>query len=146
MQKIYYLSRNLIFKIFPFIERRNHARQFIKFCIVGVSNLAIDFTSYFLLTRFFHFYFIVANISSFLLAVSWSFYWNKKWTFNHELKKLNAQYLKFIVTNLIGIVVQTTILYILVTSLQWDDIVAKLLAVFIVSFWNFAATKFWAFK
>lgn len=143
---MYYLLRNLFYKIFPFFYRYHVTRQFVKFCIVGTSNLAIDFSVYLFFTRVIGLYFIVANVGAFLVAVTWSFYWNKRWTFQHEEREFNQQYVKFVLTNIVGIILQTSLLFVLVRFFGWYDIWAKAFAVVAASVWNFSTTKFWALK
>lgn len=129
------------------LPSRHHllAKQFIKFCLVGLSNLVIDFSVYFLMTRVFHLYFVLANLISFSFAVSWSFWLNKKWTFRNDARDYQ-QYLKFFIINISGMIWQTTLLYLLVTLAHWHDLIAKGLAVVIVTFWNFSLSRWWAFR
>ena len=120
-------------------------RQFIKFCLVGLTNLVFDFSVYFFLTRFLHLYFVLANVFSFTVAVTWSFWLNKHWTFKNHLKDYQRQYLRFFITNILGMIWQTSLLYLLVTVAGWHDLVAKALAVVLVAFWNFGLSRWWAF-
>ncbi|MFA6428780.1 MAG: GtrA family protein [Candidatus Buchananbacteria bacterium] len=128
-----------------FSQRQVVIKQFIKFCLVGFSNLLIDFSVYFITTRFFNFSIILANTCSFVLAVSWSFWLNKKWTFGNDSQNHHQQYYKFFVINILGMVWQTTILYCLVSYAGWYDLIAKGFAVVLVTFWNFGLSRYWVF-
>lgn len=121
-------------------------RQFTKFCFVGLINASIDFIVYLTLTRIFNLYFILANLGSFIIAVTSSFLINKKWTFRDQGKDQVKKYIKFIITNLIGLGINTTLLYCFVTYLGLYDIIAKILAIILTTFWNFSASKYWTFK
>jgi len=135
------------YKVFPFLERYRIFRQFIKFCIVGFSNLIIDFSVYLFFTRFLDLYFIYANFISFTIAVSWSFTLNKRWTFKMRVaEKVRTQYMQFFIVNIIGIIIQTSILYYLVEKQSWFDLYAKGVAVVLAVFWNFGVSKFWIFR
>ena len=139
--------QKIIYKFFPFIERYHSVRQFMKFCIIGSTNVVIDFTIYFILTRFFHLYFIMANFGSFFIAVSWSFYMNKKWTFRHlDPQFLKERFVKFIITNAIGVSIQTLLLYWFVTHGHLHALLAKGAAIVIATFWNFFVSKYWVFS
>lgn len=133
--------------LFSILPSRHHAlaEQFIKFCLVGFSNLVIDFSVYFFATRVFHLYFVLANVCSFAVAISWSFWLNKRWTFRNDNRDYR-QYLKFFIINVSGMLWQTTLLYLLVTVWRWHDLLAKGLAVVIVTFWNFSLSRWWAFR
>jgi dolichol-phosphate mannosyltransferase len=120
-------------------------KQFTKFCLVGFFNTAIDFLVYLFLTRLFIIYFVLANACSFLVAVTWSFIFNKYWTFRNGEKKIKKQYLQFLFINVIGLILNTLILYTFVTYFNLYDLLAKALAIVIVLFWNFGMNRYWTF-
>jgi len=139
--------KNFFYNHIPFLERYRSVRQFMKFCAIGSTNVVIDFTIYFTLTRFFHIYYIIANFGSFFVAVSWSFYMNKRWTFRHlDSQFLKERFVKFFITNAIGVSIQTLLLYSFVTYGHFHDLVAKGAAIVIATFWNFLVSKYWVFK
>ncbi|MBI5766025.1 GtrA family protein [Candidatus Falkowbacteria bacterium] len=122
------------------------AKEFIKFCLVGLTNLAIDMSGYWIFTRIFHIYYILAAVFSFFIAVSWSFLINRRWTFRHDGKNIKEQYVKFIVANLISMAINLSLLYILVDYAGFHDLGAKLLTAFMVAFFNFSLNKSWTFR
>ncbi|HEX9664849.1 MAG TPA: GtrA family protein, partial [Patescibacteria group bacterium] len=131
-----------------FFKKYPIARQFIKFCLVGVSNTVIDFGVYLGLTRLFLFWrthFLIANFVAFSLAASWSYFLNKYWTFRDKEKFTQAQYLKFFLVSLVGLGLTQIVLYSLVVAGLYD-LFAKLIAVIVVVFWNFLANKYWTFR
>ena len=124
-------------------------KQFIKFVIVGSVNTAIDFFIYFSLTRgtdFFERHLLSANIIAFSIAATNSFFWNKKWTFRDQGKNYHIQYSKFLIVSIGGLILSQGIFVIGVHYLKTSDIITKLAAVAIVTFWNFALNKLWTFK
>ena len=124
-------------------------KQFIKFVIVGSVNTAIDFFIYFSLTRgtdFFEQHLLSANIIAFSIAATNSFFWNKKWTFRDQGKNYHVQYSKFLIVSIGGLLLSQGIFVIGVHYLKISDIITKLAAVVIVTFWNFALNKWWTFK
>lgn len=124
-------------------------KQFIKFVIVGFSNVAIDFFIYFSLTRsteYFKYHLLSANIIAFLIATINSFYWNKFWTFRDPGKNYHAQYAKFLIVSTGGLVITQIIFILGVHNLKISDIITKCFAVVVVTFWNFALNKWWTFK
>ncbi len=122
------------------------AKEFIKFCLVGLTNLAIDMSGYWIFTRIFHIYYILAAVFSFFIAVSWSFFINRRWTFRHGGKNVREQYIKFIVANIISMALNISSLFIFVKYFGFHDLAAKLLSTFIVAFVNFTLNKIWTFR
>lgn len=121
------------------------AKEFIKFCIVGLSNLVIDMAGYYVLTRFAHLYYIIAGVISFTIAVTWSFYINSKWTFKVEKDTSWNRYIKFIVANLISMIISLSLLFMAVDILGWHDMMAKLVSAVFVAMLNFSINKYWTF-
>jgi putative flippase GtrA len=55
--------------------------RLIKFAITGGTAFAIDFSIYFVLTRFFHVPYLVSRTFSIGAAFTWNFLLNRNWTF-----------------------------------------------------------------
>lgn len=120
-------------------------RQFIKFSLVGVANTTIDIGFYLFFTRVFGIFYLVANILAFLIAVTNSYFLNRRFTFKSKQNK-KLEYSLFVVVQIVGLLIAELILYVSVTSFGWIDIHGKLVAVVIVIFWNFIASKNFVFK
>src|SRR5207248_2309690 len=101
----------------------------------------------------------VAVLGAFLIAVTNGFYWNSRWTFRGP-GKAHARYVKFLATNAIGLCLNVTLTLVL-ARLTPAPVVAllrpflhkdpaaffgKAIATTVVVFWNFTASKYWAFK
>ena len=138
--------RQFVLRAFPLLDRHAGARQFIKFCLVGASNVAIDFSIFLLLTGGVGLHYLVANLGSFFVAVSWSFFANRRWTFRHAEGDARRQYLRFALTNLGGLLIQSSLLFMLHERAGFDVRLAKIFAIFVTTFWNFFLTKFWTFR
>ena len=124
-------------------------KEIVKFALVGGFNTILDFSVYIILTRFWEFWqknYLLANFVSFSNAATSSYILNKTWTFRDKNKRIYIQYPKFILVSVIGLLINETVLYILVTHLVIYDLLAKICAVGIAMFWNFSANKFWTFK
>ncbi|MBI5221791.1 MAG: GtrA family protein [Candidatus Magasanikbacteria bacterium] len=120
-------------------------KQAIKYGFVGVTNVVIDFIIYIALTRSFDFWrknFIFANTISFLCAVSWSFYWNRRWTFKDQTKHdLWTKFFKFVGVVSVGIAIAESSVYVMVTHWRIYDLWAKLITAFLVFLWNFPMSR-----
>lgn len=121
-------------------------KQFIKFCLVGVINTAVDFAVYLFLTRIFGLYFLAANFISVFVAMSCSFVFNKYWTFKNFDSRIQKQYLQFALVNLVYFLLNNSILWLGVHILGLEDLWAKLLATVIGLAWSFGANKLWTFS
>jgi putative flippase GtrA len=152
-------------------------RQFVKFCLVGTTSTAIDLGIFALLLHYgmpvrvgqalqavlpgplagfllgWKFPLFLTNGLSFILAVTNGFFWNRRWTFRAVDPTLaRRQYASFFAVNVVGFLLNSTILLLLAHALptlgvppQKAALMGKLAAIPIVAFWNFTASKFWAF-
>lgn len=139
-------ARTTVTRYFPWLDHHRSSREFVKFCLVGSSNVIVYFACYLFLTRLLGWYFLAGSIASFLVAVSWSFYWNRRWTFRVQGGELSRLYQRFVVTNTISGLVSNATLYVLVEKFGWHDILANFVIIGFTTFWNFTVTKFWAFR
>lgn len=153
-------------------------QQFIKFCIVGVSSTVISLSVVAFLIKVVHlkdvlFHLLagnpelqqlvhgnelfvqVAGTFGFVFGLINSFYWNSRWTFpQNNVSERRQQYFKFFAVNIVGLVLNWLVTFVLMqllkhgqeaaTGLQVD--IAILGAIVIVAFWNFTANKLWTFK
>lgn len=152
------------------VLRRRGLRQFVKFCIVGVSSTAIDFSVFFILIELVHIQQYLNSVDlgrglavfvAFIVAVTNGFYWNSRWTFaSTDREGLHQRYLKFVFTNVIGLLLNLSITLTLarvapaavvlflspVLSKDPAAFFGKAVATLIVVFWNFTASKYWTFR
>ena len=129
------------------IIKNKHVRQFVKYGIVGVMNTMIDFSVYYFFTRYAGFHFLAANFCSWVTAVMVSFLANKFWTFrSYDTAVLARQSARFIIVAIISLVVSQSLLYTFVRIVGIRDLIAKVLTIGIVVFWNFFMNKFWTFR
>lgn len=133
----------------PEVKKRPVIKQLMKFSIVGALNTGIDFIIYLLLTRLSHFWqthYLWAAGISFSVAVINSYILNKTWTFRDKSKEIHLQFPKFFLISLVALALNELILYFLVGHLKIYDLLAKIIAVILVTFWNFTMNKIWTFK
>lgn len=140
----------------PLLQRRG-VRQFVKFCIIGFSSMIIDVGLAKYLTYTLHQHWILAQVTSFSLAVTNGFLWNSMWTFRGMGSgKRHEMYMKFVLVNVVGLIMNLAIMkgcFLIVTGkligqgnpdpLHWN--IAKAIAIVVVASWNFFANKKWTF-
>ena len=118
---------------------QKHAKK-IRFILVGGTNTAIDFGILFGLT-FLGVDKIIANYISTSIALVFSFFANKSFTFKNTSKNAKRQFITFLVVTLIGLWVLQPLIIWGYTSLLDDSplslFIAKLIATIVTLIWNY---------
>ena len=137
-------------------------KRFAKFAIVGAAGSVTDFTVLNVLVQLFGFKPVWANIFSFAAAVIQNFLLNRRWTFpESKQRQAGRQLVQFALVSVIGLGINTLILatvdHLLINF--WTHLVghehlgftisynfAKLVAIGVVLFWNFAGNRLWTYR
>ena len=119
--------------------------KFIKFGLVGVLNTLINWIIFAVL-NFVGVYYIVANVIAYAIATANSYIWNSKWVFKYNGKDKKETTIKFIILNLIGLALNTAILYFLVDILLFNKLIGLVITTVIVMVINYIVNKIWVFK
>lgn len=125
------------------------AFQLSKFLSVGVINTLIDFVIYFSATRmifFFSTHIFHAKALSFLIATSFSFVANRKWTFKKTDGGKFKEGIKFYLTVGSGIFINVGVHYLVVHIFGHSDVWGIIAAAACTGVWGFSISKFWVFK
>ncbi len=134
------------------------AERFFKFLIVGSIGFVVDFGTLTLLKEVFNFPTLVANTCSFSAAVVSNFTFNRFWTYpDSRNKKITAQLGQFGLVNIVGLVINNTLLALLESPFDslMDSIgllggrgyiPAKAVATIVVLFWNFFVNRYWTYN
>lgn len=129
--------------------------QFVKFCIVGLSNTAV---AYFLNIAIlimlkdaeWRWDYIFANVSSFTISIFWSFFWNNKYVFkekpDEQRNKWKALGKTFLSYGFTGYILSSILLFVLVDVFEISKYIAPLLTLIITVPVNFLLNKLWAFR
>ena len=119
--------------------------RFIKFGLVGVLNTIINWILFILLNNM-GVYYIISNIIAYSISTLNSYLWNSKWVFKYNGNNVNQTTFKFIILNIIGLVLNTIILLLLVDIIKLSKIIALIIATGIVMILNYFINKLWVFK
>jgi len=119
--------------------------KFIKFGLVGVLNTLINWII-FILLNFIGIYYIVANIIAYAIATANSYIWNSKWVFKYNGENKKETTVKFVILNLIGLGLNTAILYLLVDMAGFNKLIALIITTGIVMIINYILNKVWVFQ
>lgn len=123
----------------------NEFISFIKFSMVGVVNTLVNWITFFILSNI-GIYYIAANIIAYSIATTNSYFWNSKWVFKYEKGSTIKSSFKFILLNLFGLALNTSILYLLVDFLNLKKILALIIATGVTMIINYFINKLWVFK
>lgn len=113
--------------------------KFIKFGIVGFSGLFVDFGFTYLFKEVFKTQKYLANSIGFLLAASSNYFLNRVWTFQSTNPEVVVEFTEFILISLIGLGINTFILWLILKKFKINFYLAKAFAIAVVTIWNFLA-------
>ena len=119
--------------------------KFWHFFIVGGGGFFIDVAITYLLLRIFNVHKYISNSIGFICGLSFNYYFNRIWTFKSDDPNIMAQYVKFAVIGIIGLVIVNSVIYVLHTKGKFPFFWSKVLAMFVFMFWNFSANYFYTF-
>jgi putative flippase GtrA len=120
--------------------------KIVKFGLVGFSGLLIDFgTTYFFKEKLNSNKYL-ANAFGFCIAVISNFTLNKIWTFDDKSQAYIPQFLAFAMVAIGGLLINQAILYLLHEKIKLNFYLAKLLAIGVVTIWNFGFSNFMVFS
>ena len=119
--------------------------QFIKFCVVGASGMAVDFGITFLGKEKLRLNKYVANSLGFISAASTNYVLNRLLTFHSRDPQVAQQYMQFIGISAIGLLINNLIIYLLNDRARVGFYLSKLIAIGVVTLWNFFMNYFFTF-
>lgn len=133
--------------------------QFIKFCVVGVSNTLVDWASFYFLTLVITPKNLepIAKGIAFLIAMINSYFWNSKWTFKKEYenqvnesdnstKAKSEIFLKFFLVSLGGWLINVGSFWLVRFQFNQGKIVALIAASASATMFNFVINKLWTYR
>jgi putative flippase GtrA len=120
--------------------------QFIKFGMVGLSGMVVDFGSTWLLKEKAKVHPYLANSLGFCLAVINNFTWNKYWTFQDHSTAITEQFTWFAGISLVGLILNNLVIYLMTNWKHWNFYMAKIIATAVVMSWNFLANYQFTFQ
>jgi putative flippase GtrA len=119
--------------------------KIIKFGLVGCLGMAVDFTVTWLCKEKLKWNKYIANACGFSLAVICNYSINRRWTFTSHNPLWVKEFMVFIGVSLVGLLLNTAILYFFHQRKGKNFYAAKLIAIVIVFVWNFMANNFFTF-
>lgn len=134
----------MLFSLAQFFEKA-FLTKFLKFCVVGFSGTAIDFGLTWLCKEIFKIPKFLANAIGFVVAATSNYILNRIWTWGSTNEQVGVEYVKFFAVSLIGLGLNTLILYIFNEKFKFNFYLSKVFATGVVMLWNFFANNFFTF-
>ncbi len=120
--------------------------KFLKFGLVGFSGVFVDFGITYLTKEKLHVPKYLANAIGFTTAASTNYILNRVWTFESSNPEIGWEYTQFFTISLIGLGINTLILWLLVSRFKMNFYLAKVFAIAVVTVWNFLANNYITFN
>ncbi len=148
-----YVLRMPLIRRLALTERPQELARFLKFATVGALGMLVDLTTLYVLRSLAGWPLLIAASLSFSLAVTSNFTWNRLWTFpESRTRPLVSQLGSFALINIVGLGINNAVLALLYGQLKswinepWSYLLAKVLAIGIVLFWNYGANRATTYK
>jgi putative flippase GtrA len=119
--------------------------KFIKFCIVGFSGVFVDFGFTYFFKEIVKVQKYVANAIGFSTAATTNYILNRIWTFESKNPQILLEYTRFFVIALIGLGINTAIIWLMHDKFKVNFYLSKLVATVIVTLWNFLINAYYTF-
>jgi len=119
--------------------------KFIKFGVVGFSGLFVDFGLTWISKEKLKIQKYLANAIGFTFAATSNYYLNRVWTFKSLNPEIALEFSNFIFVSLIGLAINTLILWLIVSKLKFNFYLSKVFAIIVVMLWNFFANLLFTF-
>jgi putative flippase GtrA len=117
--------------------------KFLKFGVVGLTGMVIDFSITFLLKEKLKIHRYIASSTGFISAATFNYILNRIWTFHSSDPEILIQYGKFVIISVIGLGINNLFLYLFEKKLPFY--VSKLFAIGVTMVWNFLANYYITF-
>jgi len=111
--------------------------KFLKFGMVGASGVVVDFGFTYLGKEIIRIQKYVSNAIGFTIAASTNYFLNRWWTFHSNNPEIGIEYSRFLFISILGLGINTLVIWLLVSRYNRNFYVSKLIAIGVVTVWNF---------
>lgn len=120
--------------------------KLLKFCVVGFSGMVVDFGVTWLCKEKLRWNKYVSNSLGFILAASNNYLWNRLWTFGSTDSNITRQWGSFLLISAVGLGLNNLIIYLLHGKLHLNFYLSKVIAIVLVTLWNFSMNYLITFR
>lgn len=116
--------------------------RIVRFIVSGGTATAVNLSTLFLLTHFLNLWYLVSSAIAFILAFFVSFTMQKLWTFGDSSRvHLHSQAITYFFIILVGLAINTTLLYVLVEYARFHYLAAQLVSGVFIAIMNYFSYK-----
>lgn len=137
-------------------HRRFWLAKYLKFAFIGGIGALINLAVLWVSVEIFFVYYLWAAVLAFVIADANNYIWNRWWTFRSK-GKIRFQYPQFLLVSIDGLMLDLILLWALVEKglpaigIGEDKaslyiVLAQIIAIFLVSLFNFGANSMWTFR
>lgn len=119
--------------------------RLLKFCVVGLSGMIVDFFFTWLCKEKIKWNKYISNSIGFILAATNNYIWNRIWTFHSQDTEIVREYSSFFIISLVGLGINNAVIYLLHDRLKLNFYLSKILAIGVVTLWNFGMNYLFTF-
>lgn len=127
----------------------NKYKEVILYLFFGVLTTVVSLTSYYLCSEVLHIHYLISNVISWVFAVAFAYVTNRIFVFESKSNDLNSvlrEIITFVNCRLLSGVIDTGVMFLLVSVLFINDLYAKLFTQVIVVVLNYVFSKLIIFK
>ncbi len=126
-------------------------KEILLYLIFGVLTTIVSIGSYFILTKTIlnpesQILMQIANVISWILAVSFAYVTNRLFVFTSKNKNILKEAIKFYESRLTTLIFEMTFMFIFVSCLKFNDTLMKILVQFLIIILNYILSKLIVFK
>lgn len=122
-------------------------KQIMRFAVVGGTAFLIDYGVLFVLNELLGVHYIVASALSFSISVIYNYVLSIFWVFDpNEEQSKQEQFIVFMVLSIIGLGINTLIMWISVDKFGINVMISKIFATAVVMVYNFITRKIYLEK
>ena len=130
---------------------KNKYREIISYLIVGVLTTIVSYGVYYVLTISLlnpndKIELQIANIISWICAVAFAYFTNRKYVFKSKDDNILKESSKFCLSRVFTLLLDMLTMFIMVSTLNINDRVSKLVSQVLITIGNYIISKFFVFK
>ena len=126
-------------------------KEIINYLVIGVLTTLVSLITYYILVKLFldasnAIQLQIANILSWMCAVLFAYFANRKFVFESKNSHKLKEFTSFVTSRILTLLMDMLIMFIGVTVLKFNDKIIKLLVQVIVTIVNYILSKWFVFK
>lgn len=128
-------------------KTNNTLLQLFRYTFVGGFAFIIDFGTLFVLTEYFHIYYLISAAIAFIIGLIINYFLSVKWVFNsRSVENKLLEFTLFTLIGLVGLSLNELFIWMLTDIFLIYYLLSKIITALIVYSWNFFARKFLLFN